>query len=470
MKKHIEQYFHLFQNRVRALESSKILLMLSGGVDSMVLAHFLMRVKNEYSIDFACYHLNHNYRGLDADRDAEFVREFCIENDLKHFIESRNVPKIAEERKLGFEHCAREVRLGIAREIKEREGFDYIATAHHLDDSVESMVHNFIRGSSLQGLSGMAFINGDFVRPLIDLKKDDIMEIAAYFDIDFKEDATNFDTDFTRNLIRHSIIPKMLSVNPNFKNTVTKSAEQISEDKAYLDSVARRTLDAIKVKEGYMQYKTQNITVLDILAFRELDIAIKKRVLRLIIEEYKGNLVNVYSSIIDEIIVLTKNLHSGKRIIFKGIIFEISRDRMLITKEKVDEVDELRIKMGENHYNGARICVESLDFDVAVSYEKEHRNQENFIILPLSYMEEGLVLRRRKTGDLIRPARLKGKKKTLKKLFVDLKLSRIEKEAQVLLVHGEDVLSILGLEKIDNKEIIEHHQSEKFILIELLNL
>ncbi len=468
MNKKIERYFKLFKDRASTFESKKILLMLSGGVDSMVLAHFLLKVKDEFNIEMACFHLNHMYRGKDADSDAQFARDFCLKNGLKNYIEKRDIPTIAKERKLGFEHCAREVRLGLARQIKEELNFDLIATAHHLDDSVESIVHNFIRGASLQGLVGMDFVNGYFIRPLIDLKKSEILEIAEYFNIEYREDATNLDTDFTRNLIRHNILPEMLKINSNFKNTLINSAGQIREDKAYLENQTIEAINKIRIVEDVSNYKSMDIINLDLIAFRALNTTIKKRIIRYIIEEVKGDLIDVYSSVVDEILSLSNNVNSGKHIIFKDIIFEVSRDKFVIASDIKDKLAFLNLKLGINQFNKANIELRVINYEEALAYKNKNKNA--FIILPSIYLEQGLILRRRRAGDYIYPARLKGKKKSVKKLFVDLKLSRVEKDRQVLLCKEDQVLWVAGLEKVDTVDLLSENKNENFVLLELLNL
>ncbi len=465
----MNKHFEKFKLRMQAFESKKILLLLSGGVDSMVLAHFLIKIKDELNIEIGCFHLNHMYRGIDADNDAEFVRRFCVQNNLEHFIEKENINEIAKEKKLGFEVCARYVRLSLAQKIKNENSYDYLITAHHLDDSVESIVHNFIRGSGINGLTGIDFQNNFYLRPFIDLKKSEILEIAEELKIEFREDITNADTVFTRNQIRHKIIPEMLKINPNFKNTLTRTAKQIEEDRDFLDRLAFQTLNEISTSSSSM-----SVLAIDLIKFKELDIAIKKRIVRFVIEKFKGDLVDVYSSIIEEIINLSENKQSGKHLVFKNIVFEISRDKLLVYKEIEDEIEKLELKLGINDYNGNKIKVSKISFEDYKNTLVNKKNNKDSILLPISYLDKNLILRRRLSGDYIKPARLKGKRKLVKKLFVDLKLSKIEKSKQVLLsTNDEDINNVLwiaGREKSDIEFKIENDQNENFVLIELLNL
>lgn len=455
---------------MQAYESDKLLLMLSGGVDSMVLAFFLLRLKDALGLKLTCFHLNHQYRGEEADKDAAFVRDFCEQHGLDCVIESRDVPKIAKERKLGFEHCAREIRLELAEEVRRQKACDFILTAHHLDDSVEGMVHNFIRGSSVQGLSGMSFQNGRFLRPFLAISKSEILELAEHFEIPYRQDWSNFDPDFTRNLIRHTLIPQIEKLNPNFKYTLKRASEQFREDRDYLQNQAKMSLERIRLHEDASRFFHSEILCLDLSAFRALDPAIKKRVLRLIIEEQKGDLIDVYSSIIEELLLLSENDKSGKHILFKGIVFEVGRGRLFVGPafQHADEVHTLTL--GEQVFGGARFRASRIDFEGAKRAAGERNGSATRILLPEAYFKRGLQLRYRRSGDRIRPERLKGRSKSVKKLFIDQKLAGLEKERRILLALGEEVLWIPGFESSYTQALYRLYENENFVVIELLSL
>ncbi len=468
-EKKLQKSYELFKSRVEDFKSKKILIMLSGGVDSMLLVEFFLKVKEEFKINIGCFHLNHQYRGLDADMDAKFVQEYCEKNNIISHIESKNIPKIAKENKESFELCARKIRLSLAINLKKEFQYDYIATAHHLDDSIESIVHNFIRGAGISGLVGINFINNCFIRPFIDITKSDITQIAEFLNIEYRQDESNYDTDFTRNLIRHKIVPQFLKINPSFKQTIKNTSKQIEEDKNYLIDVAKKSLEEINLHKNALNHQKMDIISLDLLKFRSLNIAIKKRVIRLIIEDLKGDLTDVYSSIIDEIINLSDNDNSGKHIIYKDIIFEISRDSFVISKVQKNRDLELDLSLGKNKYKDLIIDLSIVDYNYLADFEKL-TNRDNYMILPQDYIEKKLILRHRKNGDYIRSERLKGHSKSLKKLFVDLKLSNIEKDRQVILSSEDEVLWILGLEKkYFDKRLLEE-KNVKFLLIQILSL
>lgn len=436
----------------------------------MVLAFFLLRLKEDLGLRIACFHLNHQYRGVEANEDAAFVKDYCERHRLDCFMESRDVPRIAQERKLGFEHCARELRIELAEGIRHKSACDFILSAHHLDDSVESMVHNFIRGTSVQGLSGMSFQNGRFLRPFLDLSKDEILEIAEYFKIPYRQDQSNFDLDFTRNLIRHTLIPEIEKLNPNFKNTLKRASEQFREDRDYLQSQAKKSLEQIKLCETASNFLNLDIMCLDLGAFRALDPAIKKRVVRLIIEQRKGDLIDVYSSIVDEILLLSENDKSGKHIIFKGIVFEVGRGRLFVAPEFQNGAETLELVLGEQNFGGAQFRASLVDFKSAKLVLETKQKSVIQTLLPEAYFKQGLQLRYRRSGDWIRPERLKGKSKSIKKLLIDHKLAGVEKDRQILLAKGEEILWIPGFESSYTQDLYELYENENFVVIELLSL
>lgn len=435
----------------------------------MVLAFFLLQVKDEMGLKIGCFHLDHMYRGREAEEDALFVRNFCEEKGLVHHILRRNVPEIAKAEKIGFELCARKIRLSLAEELR-RKDYDYILTAHHLDDSIESIVHNFIRGASLQGLSGMDFINGHFVRPFLDFGKNEILEIAAEKKIFYREDASNLDTEFTRNLIRHAIVPEILKINPNFRETIKRASKQYREDGDYLERESKKFLEKIKIPKSALKFPYLDIISLDLPAFRRLDVAIKKRILRLLIQELKGNLTDVYSSVIEEILLLSERTQSGKHLLFQGIRFELSRERLLVSRVKQADLESLPLELGARRIGNMELRVSRLPYERAKERYFAEQMREDCFILPEADLREGLSWRRRKSGDYIRPKRLKGKRKSVKKLLIDRKLAGSEKDALLLLARGEEVWWIVDLEKKSMEDSLENHKNENFILIELFSL
>ncbi len=198
-----ETFLNFIEKNRLIKKNDKILVAFSGGKDSVTLAHLLLR--NNY--DFSLAHLNHNLRGEESERDMNFCIEFAKKYNLQIFTRTVNIKKISIHRKKSIEETGREERYRFLNEIAEDYGFSKIATAHHLDDQVETFFINFFRKKSIFALQGIKLKYGKIVRPLLCFTKNDIEEYIKKENLPYVEDSSNFDTNFLRNKIRHILIP-----------------------------------------------------------------------------------------------------------------------------------------------------------------------------------------------------------------------------------------------------------------------
>lgn len=440
---------------------TKILLMLSGGVDSMVLAHCLIELSSELNIELGFFHLDHMYRKEDSFQDYIFVKKYAEKNGIQYFSYRRNIFKISKELGIGFELCARNYRRSLAMYISNFKDYKYISTAHHKDDNAESILLNFIRGSGLKGLSGMPVIKGKFIRPILDLSKKDIEIFAKKNSIPFRTDYTNFRTDYSRNKVRLEIIPKIMEINPNFPTTVTSSSNVISEDLILIEELMNIMFSNIAVVG-------KNHVSLNLDKLKDLSKGIKRRILRKLILFLNNSLTDVYLSVIDEIVNLIDFAGVGKYIDYKGIRFELRKTELIaqILKTKNNDLhSEVNLKIGDNYFGGYLFNVSSVS-------EKPEKNTPMTLVVSEDFFYKGIVLRYRETGDYIRPVRLKGHKKSLKKLFVEHKLTSIQKKEIPLLCNGSEVIWAVGVEKsISNENLLTtNKENKKFIVIKAFRL
>ena len=206
------------------IPSKKFLLAVSGGADSAVLSH-LFRVSG---FEFQIAHVNYHFRGEDSNLDQKIVQDFCKKNNIKFHLKD-----ISEEEKSqmkSLQNWAREVRYDFFFNLLEKENLDFIVTAHHLNDELETFIINLSRGSGIKGLSGIPKNENRILRPFLTFSKSEIYAFAEENNIDFREDKSNQKDDYLRNKIRNQIVPKMVEVFPNF-------LEQFSESLGYLDTV-----------------------------------------------------------------------------------------------------------------------------------------------------------------------------------------------------------------------------------------
>ena len=231
----------------RALDSfdmldkgDSVLVGFSGGKDSVVLLHALNSIAAEYSLNLTALHVNHNIRGEEAKRDEEFCIELCKKCGVELLLNHINVPRIAKNEKQSIELVARKARYGWFSEIVKTRKIEKIATAHNKNDNAESILMNFMRGSGLAGLSGIGEnIEDKIIRPLLCMEKEEILLFLENKELSFVTDSTNLSCDYTRNKVRHKLIPFIEeNFNPNFVNTITQSAKIIKEDEEFLKNCA----------------------------------------------------------------------------------------------------------------------------------------------------------------------------------------------------------------------------------------
>lgn len=200
-------------------KGESVLVALSGGIDSVSLLHVLLQLRDTLDLRVCAAHLNHMLRTT-ADRDENFVRELCEKLGVELRVERMDVARFCKENKLGVEEGARKLRYQFLEDAREKLKCDVIALAHNLNDLVETMLHRIVRGTGLLGLVAMKPKLGDKIRPFIYIPRSEIEEYANRRNLSFVEDETNYDLRYTRNYIRHVVIPTLKRINPSLENTL----------------------------------------------------------------------------------------------------------------------------------------------------------------------------------------------------------------------------------------------------------
>lgn len=211
----------------------------SGGADSSALVHYLKdRCKN-----LLCVHINHMIRGAEADRDMELCKDVCAEYGVKLLTFLVDIPRLCKERRQGTEETARQERYRIFYEILESNPeYKCIATAHNLNDNAETVIFNLARGSGITGVGGIKPVSGDVYRPLIETSREQILEYCQRNKIRFVEDSTNSTDEYTRNRIRHNIIPMLTEINAGFLDSVLRFTRLLRQDEEYIDSECEKII------------------------------------------------------------------------------------------------------------------------------------------------------------------------------------------------------------------------------------
>ena len=421
-----------FQNHLERLlnqaQQKTYLLAVSGGVDSMVLAD-LFQVSG---FNFHIAHINYHLRNEDSDLDQKLVSDFCEKHQIPfHLYEVSQKDNQPEN---SIQNWARELRYRFFREIQNKENLDFLVTAHHLNDQLETFIINLSKASGIRGLSGIPKNENGIIRPLLDFSKDEIYDFAKQNQIEFREDKSNQKTDYLRNKIRHNIVPELEKINPDFLTSFSKSINFINQAKQVLNDLVDE-----KMNDFETNFETGQIIINKEKFGKESDL------IRFEIFKKLG---------------FTDEKEMQKILTARtGSIFYIPDFRLLVNRnelilEPVSDCTEL-----ENE----EITLEIFENQIIIPENIKTEIQEFgtcFWKIDKQKVQLPLKLRKKQEGDLFFPIGMIGKKK-ISKFFKDEKLSILAKQKIWLVCDAdEQVLGVLpfrqdGRFSSDNSDYLE---------------
>ena len=309
-------------------KSDRILVALSGGADSCALLVCLKMLSSVYNFSLSALHINHGIRGQEADRDMFFSKALCEKYDIPFFCEHCDIPALSKMSGLSLELTARNERYIIFEKVCKDNGFEAVALAHTASDNAETVIFNLTRGSSISGLCGIPakrvlYQNVNIIRPLIFVTRSEVEMYLEQCNQDFITDSTNNSDDYTRNYIRHNIIPSLKSINPSIENTLTATSVMLKADSDFLDSFAKANC-------------TDSLEVL-----KTFDDAVLSRVIKLLYaQKFNNTLENVHISSIISLIRKTSIEKSHY------LTVSLPSNTMAIIQNKT-----LRFESGSNEHN-----------------------------------------------------------------------------------------------------------------------
>ena len=380
--------------------SDSVLVGLSGGADSVALLVCL----TELGYNVSAMHINHNLRGEESDRDERFCVELCKNLGIHLTVKSVDVKGYCQGNKLGIEEGARELRYRSFSTAKT----DKICTAHTLSDSVETMLINLIRGTALKGLCGVPNKRGNIVRPLIDCTREEVEAFLSKRNIGYVTDSTNNSNDYTRNKIRHLVVPKLAEIskeqNGSLYQNIRKTLNSIKLDEDYLSTEAENLLKRAQTDDDAFDYEV---------IFSSHD-AVLNRMLVMLLKRYE---VEVSSAKLED---LKRACEEGKKInLKKNVYASVKSGKLIITGEKekpqvyFKEISFENTNKVSEFFLGRRVKICLIERD-----SKESNVHNMFTKKDIDYdkIKGKIFLRNRKSGDKIRLAE-RGLTKSLKKLF-----------------------------------------------------
>ena len=398
------------------------LIGLSGGSDSVMLLLLLMKLCEDFTGGIiACAHLNHGIRGTEADADEEFCRNLCASLNVEFYSKKIQIPAIAKERGIGMEECARDVRYSYFRDIiSSRNDIKCIAVAHNATDNAETVIFNILRGSGSRGASGIPPVRDNIYRPLISIPKQDILNVLQGEGISYVTDSTNSSLDYSRNYIRHEILPKLKRLNPVPENMINRLSDNLRSDDSYITSVA---IDYLRSKKA--------VTSCDL---RSLHTAVASRVISIMIGE------SVSMSLIRDILSLLK-LDNFAYSLPGDNTFICERGICSVVKEaKKDDNYLFWLNDGCNElygYNSIAVCSRQKYEDFSLNIYKKSIQ----VNLSSAIIDGRLHFRPKKDGDTVYYG---GMTRKLKKLFNDRGIPRSIRSRIPILCDNKGVVWVPG--------------------------
>ena len=302
----------------------KIVVAVSGGPDSMCLLDVLYRLKNELEIEIEVAHVNHGIR-KESDDEKIYVENYCKNRDIPFHYLKVDIPSMSKEKKMSEETCGREVRYDFFEKVRKKTNSAHIAVAHNLNDNVETVLLNEIRGCGLKGLTGMDFKFNYIIRPLLTIEKRDILVYNNELGLNPCIDKTNEEEIYLRNKIRLSLIPYLQELNPNFITNISRMRIILKEDNDFIVDYVDNIMNKVVLEED------NDKIVFDFSKFVMEHDSIKKRVIRNIIEKKLSNLDGIESiHVLDIIKLLNNNIKGKKYIIGNKFTIEVLKKNIAV--------------------------------------------------------------------------------------------------------------------------------------------
>lgn len=392
----------------------------------MVMCDLFEKCRFNYSVA----HCNFKLRGDESDGDEKFVRDYAGQSGVDFYHTSFETTEYAKVNGISVEMAARELRYNYFNELCRSHGFDFIATAHHQDDLIETFFINLLRKTGIKGLTGIKPKSGNLIRPMLFAGRERILGHASRFKIPFREDSTNSSLAYRRNFIRHEILPRFADVNPAFRENIARSIENLKEvEEVYLSAIEK---EKRKILSQYGDNFRIDIPVL-------LKSKFPKIVLYEILNEFRFN-ADIFENIFEGL-----GENPGKQFFSPGFRLVKGRGELIITPLEQKTTRQFYIEKGDIE------LFSPVEVAISVIKNENYKIPSSPLIASFDYdkLEFPLVIRKWRQGEYFQPFGLDGLKK-VSDFFIDEKFSIPEKEDAWILCSGNKIAWIMG-HRIDGR-------------------
>ncbi len=406
---------------------SNILAAVSGGIDSVVLCELLHQLK----YDFAVAHCNFGLRAEEAEADQLFVKKLAKKYEVPFYTENFNTKAFAAQERLSVQMAARSLRYQWFEQVRQTEGYDHIATAHHSNDLAETILLHLTKGTGIAGLHGIPPRNGYIIRPMLSVTKDDIYDFVTSNKLIWREDSSNETTKYQRNKIRHEVIPVLKEINQNLEETMQQTAERVNH--------AEEIVAAYVGRLGQQAIRTEADAVYVDLAPLRTATGLPV-VLHELLRPYEFS----YSVVLE--LVEALDGISGKQFLSPSHVLVKDRNQLVITAKDLSVFGSLLIEENQQEVREANIQLR-LRYVAADAYKIS--SKPHIAALDADLLKFPLKLRTWQEGDWFVPLGMNGKKK-ISDLLVDRKVPATLKAQTLVLVSEQSIAWVVG-QRPDNR-------------------
>ncbi len=427
MEKIEKKFISYFKENNLSLNDKKYLLAVSGGVDSMVMLNLFLKFKLNFSV-CTC---NFNLRGIESEKDILHVEKFCKKRNISFFSKKFNTSEYSKKNKISIQMSCRNLRYSWFRSLIEKKDYDYIVTAHHNDDNIETILFNFIKTTGYKGMVGIPKSSNNILRPLLDIRKKEILLYAKNNEIDWRDDISNNDNKYIRNKIRNKLIPIISEINPSYDNSINKSFKRLEKLENFIN---------YHIKKFVSQFVYENKKYVEV-SKKFLNQNYDQSV---IIYDFLGSYGFNYDQVSQ--IILAINKKNNKKFFSEEYMLINDRKSFYIFKKTSFQKESKEIKSLEKVFIGSkRISLTKYNIENFILNKNKNNAQ-----LDYDKVSFPLVIRNFKNGEKFSPLGMSNNKK-ISSYLSDNKISIIDKINQFVVEDSSKSIIWLVGQQINDK-------------------